>query len=384
VAQPGNRVPVRTIAATIGMVLAAVLLLLLVMQTRRVLVWVLISLFFAVALYPAVNWVERHVPPRRRAVATLLVFLVALLIIAGVMTAFVVPLAREAAQLAERLPELVQDTRNGRGPAGELVTRFNIDEYIQRNDAQIRQNLTGLGSPVLSFLRTAAETVVGIITIFVLAYLMVLEGPQVVSGGLALLPADRADRVQRVGADCAKTVTGYISGNLLISVICGGLTYIVLAVLGVPFAGLIALFVAFADLIPLVGATLGAVVATVAGLTQSLTTGIIVIAFFVLYQQVENHLLQPLILSRTVNLNPLTVLLSILIGVELAGILGALLAIPVAGVIQVVARDIWDSRRGRLKPEPTVGEDEVPVTEAEGYTADKSWAGDGRPRPNSA
>jgi predicted PurR-regulated permease PerM len=354
-------VPVRTIAATIAMVLATVLVLLLIMQTRRVLVWAVIALFLAVALYPVVNWVEQHVPPRRRAVATLLVFLLALLIIAGAITAFVVPLARETAQLAERLPQLVEDTRNGRGPLGELVTRFNIDEYINRNEPQLRENLTGLGSPVLSFLRGAAETVVGIITIFVLAYLMVLEGPKAIRGGLALLPSDRAERVQRVGADCAKTVTGYISGNLLISVICGSLTYIVLAILGVPFAGLIALFVAVADLIPLVGATLGAVVATIAGLTQSLTTGIIVIAFFVLYQQVENHVLQPLILSRTVDLNPLTVILSILIGVELAGILGALLAIPVAGVVQVVLRDIWDSRRGQLKPEPTVGEEEVPV-----------------------
>ena len=110
-----------------------------------------------------------------------------------------------------------------------------------------------------------------------------------------------------------------------------------LKVLGVPFAGLIALFVAIADLIPLVGATLGAVVAVVAGFVHSVPAGIAVIVFFVLYQQLENHLLQPLILSRTVELNPLTVLVAILVAVELAGILGALLAIPVAGMVQVVA-----------------------------------------------
>lgn len=356
--------PVRAIGATIGMVLATIVLLLLIMQTRRVLVWVFIALFFAVALYPAVNWVERHVPPRRRAVATLLVFLAALLLVAGLMTAFVVPLAQEAADLADRLPTLVEDARNGRGAIGELVIRYDLEQYLERSDAQLRESLTGLSAPVLSFLRAAAETVIGIITIFVLAYLMVLEGPKAVRGGLAVLSPDRAERVRRVGADCAKTITGYISGNLLISVICGLLTYIVLLILGVPFAGLIALFVAVADLIPLVGATLGAVVATIAGFTQSVTTGIIVLVFFVLYQQLENHLLQPLILSRTVKLNPLTVLLAILIGVELAGILGALLAIPVAGVIQVVIRDIWDERRGKLKEEPTVGEEEVPVTAA--------------------
>ena len=142
------------------------------------------------------------------------------------------------------------------------------------------------------------------------------------------------------------------------------LTYAVLKISGVPFAGLIAVFVAIADLIPLVGATLGAVVAAVAAFIHSVPAGIAVIVFFVVYQQLENHLLQPVIFSRTVKLNPLTVLVAILLGVELAGILGALLAIPVAGIIQVVLRDVWDHRRGRPKDEPTVGEDRTPVDHA--------------------
>ena len=128
--------------------------------------------------------------------------------------------------------------------------------------------------------------------------------------------------------------------------------------MGVPFAGLISLFVAIVDLIPLVGATLGAVVATIAGFIHSVPAGIVLIIFFVVYQQLENHLLQPVILSRTVKLNPLTVLVAILVFVELAGVLGALLAIPFAGIVQVVIRDVWDHRRGGLKSEPTTGEDE--------------------------
>jgi predicted PurR-regulated permease PerM len=144
-------------------------------------------------------------------------------------------------------------------------------------------------------------------------------------------------------------------------VICGLLTYVVLLVTGVPFAGLIAVFVAVADLVPLVGATLGAVVAAVAGFVHSTTAGIVVVVFFVIYQQLENHLLQPLIFARTVQLNPLAVLLAILIMTELAGILGALLAIPIGGIIQIIARDIWDTRNGRLKPVPTTGTDHEPV-----------------------
>ncbi|MBP2416312.1 AI-2E family transporter [Microlunatus capsulatus] len=169
-----------------------------------------------------------------------------------------------------------------------------------------------------------------------------------------------------MAGDCAKSITGYISGNLLISLICGLLTWLVLSIMDVPFAGLIALFVAVADLIPLVGATVGALVAIVAAAVQSVPALVVVAIFFVAYQQLENHVLQPVILARTVKLNPLAVLVSILVGVELAGVLGALLAIPVAGIVQVVLRDVWDHRGGQTKDEVTVGEDERPAVQPAG------------------
>jgi predicted PurR-regulated permease PerM len=340
-----ERVPVRTILTTIGLVLATALGLLIVVQVQRVLVWMVIAVFFAVALHPVVNWVERRVTRGRRALATLLVFVVVLLALIGLAALFIVPLAKEGTDLARQLPGFVEDVRAGRGVVGRFLDRTNGLDYLQRNESRIREFVGGLGTPALSFLRGAATGVAAALTIFVLSYLMVLEAPLIIDGTLGLFPADRADRIRRVGTDCARTVTGYLSGNLLISVICGLLSYVVLLIAGVPFAALIALFVAIADLIPLVGATLGAVVATLAALVQSVPAGIGVLVFFIVYQQLENHLLQPLILSRAVRLNPLTVLVSILIGVELAGILGALLAIPVAGVLQIVVRDVWQHRR---------------------------------------
>jgi predicted PurR-regulated permease PerM len=180
------------------------------------------------------------------------------------------------------------------------------------------------------------------------------------------LLADRhRDRVRIVAADCAKAVTGYMAGNLLISVVAGFATFVFLTIVGVPFAGVLGLWVAFADLIPLVGATLGAIPTVAVAFLSSPGRGIAVVIFYVVYQQVENHLLQPTIMSRTVDLNPLAVLVSVLVGVELFGILGALLAIPIAGILQVVVRNIYDERQGRLKPEPTIGADEVPVDIAE-------------------
>lgn len=368
------RAPVHAILVTIGLVLLSALAVLFVMRVYHVLVWMLIALFFTVALYPVVDWVQRRLTWCRRSVATFVVFLLVVVGLGGLFTAFAVPLAEQGTQLAGQLPSLIQDARNGRGPVGDLLERTNALQLVRDNEPRIRDFATGLGTPALNLLRGAANTVVAVATIFVLAYLAVLEGPKVVEGSLALFPPRRAQRIRGVAHDCAKTVTGYISGNLLISVICGVLTYAVLKISGVPFAGLISLFVAIADLIPVVGATLGAVVAAIAAFVHSTPAGIAVVVFFLVYQQLENHLLQPLIFSRTVKLNPLAVLVAILLGVELAGILGALLAIPVAGIIQVILRDLWDHHRGQPKPQPTLGADRVPVDQA--MTADGQGAPD--------
>ncbi|HEX2298189.1 MAG TPA: AI-2E family transporter, partial [Pseudonocardiaceae bacterium] len=357
-----ERVPVRTILVSISLVLATALSLLLIYEIRRVLVWVIIAAFFAVALYPVVNRVERRITWCRRWLATLLVFLLVLVVVGGLVAVFAVPLARQGAAFAAQLPALVADARAGRGPVGELLARVNALEWVQQHQDRIGEFASGLGTSALAFVTSVATAVAAAVTIFILAYLLVLEGPKALSSTLALFPPARAERIRHVGADCAKTITGYLSGNLVISLVCGLLTYAVLAIAGVPFAGLIALFVAIADLIPLVGATLGALVASIAAFIHSVPAGIAVVIFFVVYQQLENHLLQPVILSRTVKLNPLIVLVAILIGVELAGILGALLAIPVAGILQVIVRDIWDHRQGQLKEEPTIGAHKTPLS----------------------
>ena len=364
-------VPVRTILATIGLVLATALLIYIVLQVRQVLTWIVVGAFFAVALYPLVGWVQRRLlGGRRRALATFLVFLVVFILLSALIAAFAVPLVNEGTKLAGQLPQQIADARSGRGPIGDLLQRTNALQWVQDNQDKISKFASGLTAPAASVASGFATGIAGTLTVFVLAYLMVLEGPKVVDGTLNVFEPTRAERIRRVGGDCAKSVTGYISGNLLISFICGLLTYVVLLVSGVPFAGLIALFVGIADLMPLVGATIGGAVAVIAGFIHSIPAGIAVLVFFVLYQQLENHLLQPLVFARTVKLNPLTVIIAILIGVELLGILGALLAIPVASMIQVILRDVWDHRRGRPKEEPTVGVEKEPTLTADQGAAD--------------
>lgn len=355
-----ERVPVRTIATTIAMVLLTALGVYLLIRLHRAVTWLVVAAFLAVLANAVVSVVERRLH-LGRGLATGLVFVLGTLLVVALAALFVRPLAREVNQFAQELPRYVDQARNGRGPVGGLIDRFHLDQRIAENQAKLQQALTGFGKPALAVAQGIASTVIGALVVLVLTIFMTIEGPALVRGALGVLPAGRRERVAKVAGDCGHAVTGYMTGQLFIATICGIATYLVLLVLGVPFRGTVALFVALTDLIPLVGATIGAVVAVAVALLSSVTDGIVVAGWFLIYQQLENHLLQPVVQSRTVKLNPLTVLVSVIVGVELVGILGALLAIPVAGMISVIVRDVWDHRRARPKAEPTVGPTFQPV-----------------------
>ena len=194
-----------------------------------------------------------------------------------------------------------------------------------------------------------------------LTFLMLLEGPGLLRSMLSTLPPEQARRTRRILDDVARSVTGYMVGNTSTSVIAGIVCMVALMILGVPFAVVFGVWVALVDFLPLVGGLLAGVPTVAFAFLHSPTAGIVTLVVFLVYQQLENHVLNPLIMSKTVKLNPLWVILSVLAGAELAGIFGALLAIPAAGAIQVIARDIWDERRGERKDPPTVGPDEEPL-----------------------
>jgi predicted PurR-regulated permease PerM len=167
------------------------------------------------------------------------------------------------------------------------------------------------------------------------------------------LPEEKQPRWRAIGRDIYRTIGGYVTGNLAISLIAGITSTIALVILGVPYAVALGLLVAILDLIPLAGATIAAIVVTTVAFLDSTTSGIIMLIFFVIYQQLENQVLQPVVYGRTVRLSPLAVLIAVLIGAEIAGVIGALAAIPVAGTIQVLLVDWLKHRRARGSPDPT-------------------------------
>jgi len=199
----------------------------------------------------------------------------------------------------------------------------------------------------VSLTKNVITIVAATITIIFLTFFMLLEGRMWVERVYGLLPEESQPRWRRVGSDIYRTIGGYVTGNILISLIAGASITIVLLVMGVPYAVALGLLVAILDLVPLAGATVAGIVVAVVALLHSVPAGIVVVVSFVAYQQIENHFLQPVIYGRTVQLSPLAVLVSVLVGAELAGILGALAAIPVAGSLQVLIRDRLAHRRLR-------------------------------------
>jgi predicted PurR-regulated permease PerM len=195
--------------------------------------------------------------------------------------------------------------------------------------------------------RTLATGVAGVITIFFMTFFMLLEGPAWMERFYSLVPPNQEERWRQIGYRIYRTIGGYITGNLLISLIAATASTIVLLIMSVPFPLALGLLVFILDLIPLAGATIAAVILTLVALTQSTSAAIVVLVFFIVYQQLENHLLQPLVYGRTVQLSPLAVLVAVLIGAEVAGILGALGAIPIAGAFQVILQDWLEHRRAR-------------------------------------
>jgi predicted PurR-regulated permease PerM len=361
-AAPPRPVPWRTIWAAIGSVVLTLAAISVVQAVSRILIWIVIAGFFAIVLSPPVDFLE-HKVRMRRSIATVLVFLAGLGVVGGLMYAFITPIVDQSQEFVDNFPRYVEEAKAGEGPLGGLVQRFDLDRRIEERRDDFEKAVNDLGRNSLDIIRGVGNVVAATLTIFVLTILMLLSGPRMLRSGLGALSPPAAARVRHVAADCAKAVTGYVAGNLTISVIAGVASFTFFFVLDVPFRTVLSLWVAFADLIPLVGATLGAIPAIIVAFLNSTAMGVATVVFFVVYQQFENHVLQVTIMARTVDLNPLVVLVAVLVGVELTGILGALLAIPVAGVIQVLGRDIYDERHGRLKEEPTIGSEKVPLSE---------------------
>jgi predicted PurR-regulated permease PerM len=359
----------RTVA--VALLTAAVVLgvFFLLWQVRIFVGWFVIALFLAAVLNPAVNWLQRRHRLMKRPLAiglTYLGVLVALLLVVGIFVPVLVDqvngfikFVTTAANAPEGPTQYVKGLAKDNGLGG-LFQRFSdqLDE--------LRKHLGGLLRNLLSSSGQIAVSVAGMIaalaTVLTLTFFLLLGSERYVNAGVGLFPERHQPLVRRLFSRSAGAISGYITGNLAISVICGITTFVVLLVLGMPYAAPLALLVAVLDLIPLVGATFGGALLVLVGLFVEPWKAVVLLVYIVVYQQAEGSLLQPIVYSKAVQLNGLVILIALLVGGQLLGIPGALLAIPVAEIIRIVITELLAHRRtAREANEPAVATSAPPA-----------------------
>jgi predicted PurR-regulated permease PerM len=344
-----NGIPLGTILTTVGVVVVVYLGGKLIYKLREIVLIMVVAGFIALLLNPAVVALRR-VGIKRRGSAVAIVTAIAVLIFAGLAFAFGYPLVNAITHLARNLPTYVHQAENGKGPIGHLLRKYHVENWVKKNLApKLASFAKDLSKPALTVGKGAVTILFALFTIFVLVLLLLLEGHKLRGGLLRSMVPARAERASRIAAEVSRSVTGYMFGNLITSIIAGTVVFVALLSVGVPFALLWALWVALVDFLPMIGGALAGIPTVLFAFAHSFTAGVVVLIVFLAYTQIENHVLNPVILSRTVRINPLLVLVAILVGASVGdfiggffgGFVGTLLAIPLAGSLQVLVRELW-------------------------------------------
>jgi predicted PurR-regulated permease PerM len=303
---------------------------------REILVSIALAFFIAVGLDPAVRWVSRWMP---RWAAVLTVAGAALLVFAGFLAAAIPPLSTQITAFAHQLPHYLTSIKRHNGLLGRLDARYHIIKTVEKKvtSGSITSTLASSALGVGKFVaRTATETLIVIVlTVYFLGSL-----PRVKRAAYRLAPASRRARVKLLSEEILNRVGGFVLGNIFTSLIAGLGTFVWLVVLGVPYPLLLAIFVALLDLIPIVGSSIGGLIVSLVALAKSLPVAIATLVFYVGYRFVEDYLLTPRIMSRTVEVSGLVTVVAVLIGGALLGIVGALMAIPIAAATQLIFREV--------------------------------------------
>ena len=346
-----SKISSAAIAKIVLVVAAVAAALYLVYAVRDVIGLLLIAIVFALAIAPAVDWLDDRRMPR--GLAILLVYLGIGAAIFGVGLLLVPPLVEGVDDLSNDLPGYIEDLRDNE-TFRDYDDEYNITESLQDQADELPSRLGDAAGALGDVTVGVFSSFVQLFSILVISFFLLIEGKRILAFVYAQFDAKRQARIRDVADDISDAISGYVFGNFVISIVAGTVTYVTLTLLDVPFAMPLAITFAFFDLIPLVGATIGGIlVGLVVAFTDFPVALIVWIVVLFVYQQIENNFLQPYVYGRTVQIHPLVVIVAILIGASLLGILGALIAIPVAAAVQSVIRDLWQHSPPRCRPPRT-------------------------------
>ncbi len=305
---------------------------------------IFVSFFLALALNPAVSKIATMLRSKSRVGATGVAYVLVLSVLIAFIAFVVPPLVKQTVDFIQEVPSTIQDYKNENSPINDFVTRYNLDEQIDRFTADFSSRFGDIGKPILSTAGAIGTAVASTIVVLVLTFMMLVEGPQWLKRFWGIQPATKRAHRKEIAQRMYKVVTNYVNGQVLIAALGGLFASIVIFILSqifnapvnaIALGGIIALFA----LLPLIGTILGSVIVVLACLLVSAPLALAVAIYFIIYQQIENVTIQPYIQSRGNGLTPLLVFVSALLGIGLGGILGAIVAIPLAGCIKILVEE---------------------------------------------
>lgn len=340
-------ISVRTFAKLILMVVAAVILLLAVARASAALLLIFTSFFLALALNAPVNWVGQHLPGKKRgsrSLATSISFLIVVLLLGGFLASIVPPLVKQTQTFVSNAPDLIQDFKDEDSGVGKIVKRYNLQNQVNDLSDDITGRLQGAGGKAFSGVQRFGSSVVSLLTVLVLTFMMLVEGPAIMRFLRELIPSKRRELADRLSHDMYRVVKGYVNGQVTLAALAAIIIFPALLVLDISYPIALFVIVFVCALIPMIGNTIGAGIITLVALTQSTSAALFILGYYILYQQIENIFIQPRIQANSTNMSPLLVFSSVVIGISFGGILGGLVAIPVAGCIRIGILEYLRSR----------------------------------------
>lgn len=340
-----NSISNRTIIRVLAICVMFLVAIFAVIALREQLIWLGVSFFFALALERPVDWLSSKLPRSSRGLAVFIVITFAIILIGTTIYFLAPPIAKQFSEMLKNLPNYYNDFINNNNPVSSYLRSANVPKTLALNGDKITNFFDATGGGVVKIFGSIFNSIFAFFSVLVFTFFMVLEWPRMHELFWRYQNPAKREHRKKLYARMQKTVSGYVGGNILTSLIAGAAALIFLLILKNPYAVALAFIVAIFDLIPMFGALLASIIAVVVVLVfGGVTPAIVTAIFFIVYQQIENNILQPLIFSKTINISPLVAGIAALIGAALAGLIGALVAIPIAASLQILVIDYLDRR----------------------------------------
>jgi len=332
----------RTIIRVIALIMAAALLIVAIKTSTHALVLIGTAIFLGLALNAPVRWLSTHLPGKKRGnrkLATIISVLVILGTLIGFIWAVVPPVAKQSGSFISNVPQLISDIRNNDTAVGKFVTRYKLQSQISKFSSQLTSRIGSIGSSAFSAVSSVGSSIFAVVTVLVLTIMVLLEGPTWVALGYEIIPKNKRSHMKKLADSMLRVIQGYVNGQVLLAAMAAILIVPVFFIMGVSYPIALMFIVFICGLIPMVGHSVGAIICTIIALFTSLPAALVVLGYYILYQQIENYAVQPKVQANSTNMSPLLVFVAVLLGASFGGLLGALVAIPIMGCVRILVID---------------------------------------------